>query len=449
MLTQSSVETSAAVITGAPSRARLGVLALITVATMVNYLDRAVMGVAAPAIVKDLGLSAVTMGVIFSAFSWTYTLAQIPGGVLLDKWGTRLTYAASLVAWSFFTLLHGIAGGAAALIGFRLGLGIAEAPCFPANSRVLGTWFPQHERARANSVYSVGMYFGLACFSPLLFLIVQALGWRVLFAIAGALGMAFGSVFWLLYRDPKQGSKANPAELELIAAGGGLEASAAGRGRKDGHSAVKFDIKTLGRLFAQRTILGASIGHFAGNVTLVFFLTWFPTYLANERHMDWTRSGVFTLFPYIAASLGVITGGFLSDLLIKRTGSALLGRKLPIVAGLLLASTMMAAGFVDSNTLGNTLVIAIASLAFFGQGMVNLGWTLMSDVAPKQFIGLSGGAFNLVGNIAGIVTPLVVGFVVNETGSFRGGLLFVGVVALAGAFAYIFMVREVRRIEFE
>jgi ACS family D-galactonate transporter-like MFS transporter len=168
-------------------------------------------------------------------------------------------------------------------------------------------------------------------------------------------------------------------------------------------------------------------------------------YLANERGMDWTRSGVFTLFPYVAASIGVITGGVLSDFLIKRTGSALIGRKLPIVTGLLLASTMMAAGFVDSNA----LVIAIASLAFFGQGMVNLGWTLMSDVAPKPLLGLAGGAFNFVGNIAGIVTPLIVGFVVDITGSFRVGLLFVGAVALTGAFAYIFMVREVARIELD
>jgi ACS family D-galactonate transporter-like MFS transporter len=250
----------------APTRARLGVLSLITIATMVNYLDRAVMGVAAPTIVADLGLSAVTMGLIFSAFSWTYALAQIPGGALLDRLGTRLTYAASLVSWSFFTLLHGVATSASAFVGFRLALGLAEAPCFPANSRVLGMWFPQEERARANSVYSVGMYIGLACFSPLLFWIVQSWGWRALFVIAGSVGMAFGIAFWILYRDPRESRKANAAELAHIASGGGLESQAA---------AAKFDRATIGRLFSQRTILGASIGHFAGNVTLVFFLTWF------------------------------------------------------------------------------------------------------------------------------------------------------------------------------
>lgn len=420
----------------APTRARLGILALITTATMINYLDRAVMGVAAPAVVADLGLSAVTMGLIFSAFSWTYALAQIPGGLLLDRLGTRVTYAMSLLSWSLFTLLHGLASGAAALLGLRLGLGLAEAPCFPANSRVLGMWFPQQERARANSVYSVGMYVGLACFSPLLFMIVESWGWRALFVASGSIGIAFGVVFWLMYRDPRHSRRTNETELAHIAAGGGLEPKSA---------ATRFEPAVLGRLLAKRTILGASIGHFAGNVTLVFFLTWFPTYLANERGMDWTRSGVFTLFPYIAASIGVLCGGFLSDLLIKRTGSALLGRKLPIVVGLLLASTMMAAGFVNSNA----VVIAIASLAFFGQGMVNLGWTLVSDVAPKPLLGVTGGAFNFVGNIAGIVTPIVVGLVVDATGSFRGGLLFVGAIALVGAFAYIFLVRDVSRIELD
>jgi ACS family D-galactonate transporter-like MFS transporter len=141
----------------------------------------------------------------------------------------------------------------------------------------------------------------------------------------------------------------------------------------------------------------------------------------------------------------VLLGGHVSDLLIRRTGSANIGRKLPIVAGLLLASTIVAANFVQSNT----LVIAIMSVAFFGQGMVNLGWTLISDVAPRQFIGLTGGVFNLCANLAGIVTPIVVGVIVGQTGSFYGALAFIGVLALVGAAAYIFIVGDVRRVELD
>ena len=133
-----------------------------------------------------------------------------------------------------------------------------------------------------------------------------------------------------------------------------------------------------------------------------------------------------------------------SDQLLKRTGNASIARKLPIVAGLFLASTIVAANFLNSDQ----LVIAVLSVAFFGQGMVNLGWTLITDVAPKQLIGLTGGVFNLCANLAGIVTPLVVGFIVKATGSFFYALGFIGVVALIGALSYIFILGPVRRVEF-
>lgn len=421
---------------GRPTRARFGVLALICFATMLNYADRAVLGVAAPAMTAELAISPAVMGLIFSVFSWTYAAAQIPGGILLDRLGTRLTYTFSLLLWSLFTLLHGFAYGVAALIAFRLLLGIAEAPCFPTNSRVLCTWFPQHERARANGVYAVGQYFGLAFLSPLLFWIVAAWGWRSLFFIFGAVGLAYGVIWYLAYRDPEQSRSVNEAELEHIRAGGGLCPPGA---------AIDFSWATVGKLLRKRQILGASIGQFCGNSTLVFFLTWFPTYLATERHMDWLKSGIYAVLPYIAASVGVLLGGYISDTLIKRTGSANVGRKLPVVAGLLLASTIVLANYVDSNA----LVIAIMSVAFFGQGMVNLGWTLISDVAPKPLIGLTGGVFNFCANLAGIITPLVIGFVVAGTGSFYGALAYIGVLALIGAAAYIFIIGDVRRVEID
>jgi len=421
-----------------PTKARLGVLALISVATLINYMDRAVMGVAAPSLTAELKISPEMMGFIFSAFSWTYAAAQIPGGLALDRLGTRITYAGSLVLWSFFTFLHGFAANVGMLFGFRLALGVAEAPCYPCNSRILSSWFPQDERARANSVYAVGQYAGLAFFSPLLFWVVGSFGWRALFLIAGSLGVAFGLFMYARYRDPGESRHVNAAELEYIRAGGGLAITS-------GQEKIPFSWANVRKLMSRRQILGASIGQFCGNSTLVFFLTWFPTYLATERGMDWLKSGTFAVLPYIAASAGVLLGGQVSDLLIRRTGSANIGRKLPIVAGLLLASTIVAANFVQSNT----LVIAIMSVAFFGQGMVNLGWTLISDVAPRQFIGLTGGVFNLCANLAGIVTPIVVGVIVGQTGSFYGALAFIGVLALVGAAAYIFIVGDVRRVELD
>jgi ACS family D-galactonate transporter-like MFS transporter len=416
------------------TRARFGVLALITLATMLNYVDRSVMGVAQPSLVQELAIGPEVMGLIFSAFSWTYAFAQIPGGLVLDKLGARLTYALSLGLWSLATVLHGFMSSVAGLFSARLALGLAEAPCFPANSRILSTWFPQAERARANGVYSVGQYVGLGFLIPVLTYIVATFGWRALFFIFGGIGIVYAFVWHAAYREPHESRRANQAELDHIAAGGGLASQA-------GNFALSW--AAVGELLRQRQILGASIGQFCGNSTLVFFLTWFPSYLATERGMDWIRSGFAASLPYIAASVGVLVGGAVSDGIIRRTGSATIGRKLPIIVGLLLTSTMVLANFTPSNS----LVIVIMSVAFFGQGMVNLGWTLIADVAPKQLMGLTGGVFNFCANLAGIVTPLVIGFVLGATGSFYGALAYIAALGLIGAGAYIFVVGEVRRLE--
>ena len=418
------------------THARFFILALITVGTMINYLDRTVISVAAPFMSKDLHLDPAVMGLVFSAFSWTYAAAQIPGGIFLDKFGARLTYFISVTVWSAFTLMQGFATGLGSLLAFRFGLGIAEAPCYPTNSRILSIWFPQNERARATGVYSVGQYFGLAFLSPVLFWVVTQFNWRVLLIGVGLAGIGFGLVWYALYRDPHVMKGVGQAELDHIEAGGGLGY----QGEK-----VPFNWSSIRKLISKRQILGASIGQFAGNSTLVFFLTWFPTYLATERHMGWIKVGFFAVMPFIAASVGVVTGGVLSDFLLKRTGSASIGRKVPIVGGLLLASTIVAANFVDNDA----LVIAIMSVAFFGQGMVNLGWTLIADVAPKKLIGLTGGVFNLCANLAGIITPLVIGFIVKGTGSFFYALAYIAVVALIGVASYVFILGDVKRVEID
>ena len=155
---------------------------------MVNYLDRTILGIAAPYLTKELGLTAAAMGLIFSAFSWSYALLQIPGGIFLDRFGTRITYGLALTLWSGATALMGAVSSLAVLVLARIGVGTFEAPCFPANSRILATWFPQHERARANSIYAVGQYAGIAFLSVPLFWITQQFGWRGLFFIAGGAG---------------------------------------------------------------------------------------------------------------------------------------------------------------------------------------------------------------------------------------------------------------------
>ncbi len=223
------------------------------------------------------------MGIIFSAFAWTYALAQIPGGVFLDRFGNKLTYALSIFFWSLFTLLQSFTLGLKTLLLLRLGLGVSEAPCFPANSRIVSTWFPQHERARATATYTVGEYIGLAAFSPLLFLILEHHGWRTLFFLTGGLGILFTLVWWRFYHEPHESRTANKAELDYIGA----------NNINNKIQNVPFNWRDARRLLGCRQIVGASLGQFAGNTTLVFFLTWFPSYLANERHLPWLHVGFF------------------------------------------------------------------------------------------------------------------------------------------------------------
>ncbi len=362
-----------------------------------------------------------------------YALAQIPGGMFLDRFGNKLTYALSIFFWSLFTLLQSFTLGLKSLLLLRLGLGVSEAPCFPANSRIVSTWFPQHERARATATYTVGEYIGLAAFSPLLFLILEHHGWRTLFFLTGGLGILFTLVWWRFYHEPHESRTANQAELDYIGA----------NGINNKIQNVPFNWRDARRLLGCRQILGASLGQFAGNTTLVFFLTWFPSYLANERHLPWLHVGFFATWPFLAAAIGILFGGWISDRLLKRTGSVNISRKLPIISGLLLSSCIIAANWVSANS----TVIIIMSVAFFGQGMVGLGWTLISDIAPENMAGLTGGIFNFCANMASIIAPLIIGVIISATGNFFYALIYVGLTALIGVIAYIFIIGDIKRIE--
>jgi len=416
------------------TRTRFMILALISGGTMINYLDRSVMGIAAPSISGDLGLDAAMMGLVFSAFSWTYAASQIPGGILLDRLGTKFTYWLALTLWSIFTGLQGLANGLFSLLGLRLLVGAAEAPCFPTNSRVVATWFPQQERARATGIYTFAEYVGLAFLSPLLYWVLHAYGWRVLLFAVGLLGVAYGLVWWKKFHEPHESKTANRAELDYIAAGGGVV--------DGGQRATRFAWSQIPALLKHRNMLGICLGQFACNSTNVFFLTWFPTYLVTERHMPWLKVGLIAVLPFIAASVGTLFGGWLSDRLLRKGYSLNVARKLPVIAGLLTASVIVAANYVQSDA----LVVAILCVAYFAQGMSALAWMIVSDIAPKGLLGLSGGLFNLFANAAGIVTPLAIGIIVSTTGSFVWALAFVSAVTVMGALCYLFLVKDIQRL---
>lgn len=311
-----------------PTKIRFRILALIFVSVVINYMDRTNISVAATAITNDLKLTPVQLGILFSAFGWTYAALQIPGGILVDRVAPRILYAICLIAWSLMTLLQGLVRGFGGLLGLRLAIGVFEAPSYPINNRVVTTWFPDNERATAIAIYTCGQFLGLAFVTPLLVAIQYYIGWRGLLAATGLVGVVWGFIWYWLYRSPTEHKQANKAELEHIEKGGGLINMHA----RDAHAPKpKFEWRNLKKVFSYRKLWGIYIGQFALNSTLWFFLTWFPTYLVKYRGLDFLKSGFLASAPFLAAFAGLLTSGLLSDYLLKKGVSINIARKAPVI----------------------------------------------------------------------------------------------------------------------
>jgi MFS transporter, ACS family, D-galactonate transporter len=425
--------------TAKPTRVRFGILAFIFGNVIINYMDRSNISVAASAITKDLQLTPVQLGLIFSAFGWTYAALQIPGGLLVDRIKPRILYAFCLITWSFVTLLQGVMKGFGTLFTLRLATGAFEAPSYPINNRIVTTWFPDKERASAIATYTSGQFIGLAFLTPVLATIEHFLTCRGLFIITGSIGIIWGIIWYFFYRDPLQHKKVNKAELNYIEQGGGVI------NRNIGNNVeVKpaFKWSDLKEVFIHRKLWGIYIGQFCAGATMWFFLTWFPTYLVKYRGLDFLKSGFLASVPFLAAFCGVLLSGFLSDYLVKKGVSVNVARKTPVIVGLVLSISIIGANYVDSTA----LIILFMTIAFFGNGLAAISWIFVSTLAPKHLIGLTGGVFNFIGNLSSVVVPIVIGFLVSG-GNFAPALMFVGTLACVGACSYIFLVGKVERIE--
>ncbi len=424
-----------------PTRVRLRILAFLFINVVINYMDRINLSVAATAITDDLHLNPVQLGLLFSAFGWTYAALQIPGGILVDRIIPRILYSVSLISWSLVTLCLGLVKGFTGLLGFRLAVGIFEAPAYPINNRIVTSWFPNQERASAIAVYTSGQFLGIALITPALTAFLYFVNWRGLFILTGVVGILWGLLWYRLYRDPADHSKVNRSELDHIENGGGL----INRQVTNTPSLKsKFEWKNLQKVFMYRKLWGIYIGQFAINSTLWFFLTWFPTYLVKYRQLNFLTSGFLASAPFLAAFAGLITSGFLSDYLIRKGVSINIARKAPVIFGLLLSASIIGANYVSSPV----LIIFFMALAFFGNGFATITWVFVSTLAPKHLIGLTGGVFNFIGNLASIVVPLVIGLLVNG-GNFKPALIFIGIITIAGACSYIFLVGKIERINVE
>jgi ACS family D-galactonate transporter-like MFS transporter len=421
-----------------PTRQRFIVMLMIFVSVVITFLDRSNISITAPAMRHELGIDTVHMGWILSAFGWTYAFCQIPGGWLVDRVGPRFFYPGILILWSLATALLGIVGSVASLILIRLLIGALEAPSYSINNMVVSSWFPDRERGGAIGFYTSGQFVGLAFLTPLLLMLQASHGWRAVFFTTGIGGAVWGTIWLLAYRTPRE-SRANAAEIAYLEQGGALVDLGSPESRKVRR---KLSLADLATVFKYQKLWGVYIGQFAVTSCQWFFLTWFPTYLIEFRHMSFVKSGLYASIPFLAAFLGVLSSGLVSDRLLRSGVSLGWARKGPIICGLLLSSSIIGANFVDAPE----LVIFFMATAFFGNGMASIGWSLISSVAPRQLIGLTGGTFNFISNLSGISTPLIIGYLA-QGGNFAPGLTYIAVVAVIGALAYILMIGKLERVE--
>lgn len=303
------------------SRQRLFILTLLFIVTAINYMDRANLAVAGSNIQNDFSLTPTQLGLLFSMFTWAYAASQIPVGYVLDRIGSRILYGGAIILWSIFTFMMGFAShhlfatataSFAMLLACRALIGVAEAPSFPSNTKIIATWFPDHERARATAIYSSAQYIGLALLTPALAFIVANYGWEMSFYLSGGAGILFG-IYWLMYyRDPQHSTAVNQAELDYIKAGGGYGSE------NQSSVSAKISWQNIKFFLSKKTIWGLFITQFACSSTLYFFLTWFIVYLEKGLHLSISKAGIGAMLPYIMAMLGVLCGGTLSDMLLKK-----------------------------------------------------------------------------------------------------------------------------------
>ena len=418
------------------SKARVLIAVMLFVTVVINYMDRANLSIAMPAIADEMDLSKAQQGLLLSAFGWTYAALQIPGGWLVDRIPPRLLYPACLILWSVATAFMGVIGGFVALIALRLLVSVFEAPAYPINNRVATAWYPERERATVIGFYTSGQFIGLALLTPFLSWLQSVLSWHWVFIVTGTIGAVWGAVWYAFYREPRD-SRANDAEIDLIRDGGGL-VDLLDEQQPERPAVTRNDVATV---LGRRKLWGIYLGQFCLTSTLWFFLTWFPTYLVEYRDMDYIKSGFLASLPFVAALVGVLFSGVFSDFLLRKGVSLGVARKGPIIVGLLLTVAMIGANFTDSTA----MVIVFLSIAFFGNGLASITWSLVSALAPERLLGLTGGMFNFIGNLSSIATPIVIGLLVTDD-SFAPGFVYMTVVTAVGVASYVFLVGRVERV---
>ncbi len=413
-----------------PELTRLAVLLALSI--FINYIDRGNLALAAPLIKDELGLSFYQIGLLLSSFFWTYAIFQIVSGWLVDRFPVNWVLALGILLWSVATLGTGLVHSFTTLLAMRLILGIGESVAYPSYSKIISRHFSEFQRGRANSLISAGQASGPAFGTLLGGMLIAHVGWRLFFIIFG-----IASSLWLLpwlrfLRRPAQGSEPMLAPA--------LDNADARTSTEPAASA------SILQILQQRSAWGTFAGLFAYNYLWYFFITWLPFYLVRERHFSVQRMSVITGMAFLTLATSALLSGWLSDKWIAAGGTPTRVRKTFTGAGPLIASSIMPVVIVANHG----VAVALLLLSCIGLGMCTSNlWSVTQTLAGPATSGKWTGVQNFTGNLAGWITPALIGLIVQRTGNFFWVFVITSIVTVLGAAAWIFVVGPIKPVAWQ
>ncbi len=403
-----------------PTSARYWVIVFAITLAILAYIDRVCISMAAPVMMKDLGLNKEQMGLVFSAFALAYALFEIPGGWLGDWMGPRKVLMRIVIWWSVFTAATGWMWNLTSLWVTRFLFGAGEAGCFPNLTKAFTTWLPIRERVRAQGFMWSFARWGGAFTPPLVIFVFDFMSWRWAFCLFGGIGLIWAVFFYRWYRDnPRDHRGVNAAELALME---GAEASASGHG----------DVP-WGKLIASRSVWLLWAQYFCLAFPWYFYITWLPTYLQEARGLDPRMASRYAILPLLFGGFGSLFCGLISARVAVWTGSVTRSRRLLGCTGFLGASLLLV---VSINSKDLLLAMLAMGMASFSNDLVMPGsWGACMDVGGK-YAGTLSGSMNMMGNMAGFVAPWLGGRILVQTGGDWNSFLYLmaGVYALGTLF---------------
>jgi MFS family permease len=400
-------------------------IGLATFAIALNYIDRSTLAVGNLKIREEFGINATAIGALQSAWSITYAFCQVPIGFFLDRLGPRYLVGFALILWSVAQGLGGMTLTYVQLLWTRVGLGAAECPAFPAAVRVTSDWFHVNDRGAPTGWYNAGGSIGPAIAPPLLTGIMLAFGWRVMFVAMGGIGVVCALIWFALYRDPHKTELSEPDAAYLRDNRAGMHPVAA---------------RQWGRLFRHKPMWGLMLAAFFGGYAVWMYQTWLPAYLEMQQHISIAKTGVLASIPLLCSILGAISGGMASDRLVGRGMNLVTARRVPSIAGLVLSGVFTITATRADGALQAVVLISLA-MYFLAFGIAGK-WTLITAVAPQSYCTSVASIQTFGGYLGGTVSPIVTGFVVDQTGSFVIALVIGAGMTVTAAALLHFLVRE-------